>query len=91
MQAYRGRIIAKKIYFWYPVHKNTLLMSINSCIYEHVTGKISETWVHSAERTTLRKITKIYHPSNPLHNPPNEILYNRTKIKLIPQMYMYTV
>ncbi|XP_044764200.1 uncharacterized protein LOC123320825 [Coccinella septempunctata] len=36
-----------------------------------------------AERTCLRKITKIRHPNNPLHNPPNQLLYEATEIEPI--------
>lgn len=36
-----------------------------------------------AETTSLRSITKMRHPENPLHNPPNEFLYSRTSIKPI--------
>lgn len=33
-----------------------------------------------AETSSLRKLTKIRHPDNPLHNPPNELLYELTEI-----------
>lgn len=36
-----------------------------------------------AERTSLRKITKMRHPNNPLHNPANDYLYEKTKIEPI--------
>lgn len=36
--------------------------------------------VEVAERRTLRTITKIRHPHNPLHNPSNQFLYEKTKI-----------
>ncbi|KAL3274765.1 hypothetical protein HHI36_020450 [Cryptolaemus montrouzieri] len=36
-----------------------------------------------AETTSLRAITKMRHPNNPLHNPPNHLLYQRTKIEPI--------
>lgn len=36
-----------------------------------------------AETSALRIITKIRHPLNPLHNPSNELLYNKTKIQPI--------
>lgn len=36
--------------------------------------------LQTTERIALRLITKIRHPKNPLHNPPNQQLYNDTKI-----------
>lgn len=33
-----------------------------------------------AETSALRIITKMRHPSNPVHNPPNTLLYKRTRI-----------
>lgn len=36
--------------------------------------------ISTAETTSLRKITKMRHPANPLHNPPNRSLYEDTKI-----------
>lgn len=33
-----------------------------------------------AETSSIRKITKIRHPLNPLHNPPNPLLYQMTNI-----------
>lgn len=36
-----------------------------------------------AETSSLRAITKIRHPSNPLHNPSNALLYQKTKIQPI--------
>lgn len=36
-----------------------------------------------AETRTLRLITKIRHPNNPIHNPPNPLLYNLTHIQPI--------
>lgn len=36
-----------------------------------------------AETTALRKITKLRHPNNPLHNPPNTLLYQMTGIQPI--------
>lgn len=36
-----------------------------------------------AETSSLRTITKMRHPDNPLHNPSNELLYERTQIKSI--------
>lgn len=44
--------------------------------------------IQIAERTSLRKITKIRHPDNPLHNPPNEMLYNLTQIQPIQDRLM---
>lgn len=38
-----------------------------------------------AETTTLRSITKTRHPRNPLHNPPNTLLYEITQITPINQ------
>lgn len=37
------------------------------------------------ETTSLRIITKIRHPNNSLHNPPNNLLYEKTKIQPILQ------
>lgn len=36
-----------------------------------------------AERTCLRKITKLRHPNNPLHNPSNTLLYETTEVEPI--------
>lgn len=36
-----------------------------------------------AERTTLRNMAKIRHPDNPLYNPSNTLLYERTQIEPI--------
>lgn len=36
-----------------------------------------------AETSALRLITKIRHPNNPLHNPPNQLLYQLTNIEPI--------
>lgn len=36
-----------------------------------------------AETTSLRAITKMRHPNNRLHNPPNHLLYSRTKVEPI--------
>lgn len=36
-----------------------------------------------AETSAIRKITKLRHPQNPLHNPPNEQLYQITNIPKI--------
>lgn len=36
-----------------------------------------------AETSSIRKITKIRHPLNPLHNPPNHLLYQRTGITAV--------
>ena len=36
-----------------------------------------------AETTTLRTITKMRHPQNPLHNPSNQLLYELTKVEPI--------
>lgn len=38
-----------------------------------------------AETSTLRSITKTRHPRNPLHNPPNNLLYQITQITPINQ------
>lgn len=35
------------------------------------------------ERSSMRKITKIRHPNNPLHNPSNHLLYQKTNIEPI--------
>lgn len=43
--------------------------------------------IETAERTSLRKITKIRHPTNPLHNPSNEMLYQKTGIEPIIQRF----
>ena len=39
--------------------------------------------IEVAERSALRSITKIRHPNNPLHNPPNHLLYELTEIEPI--------
>lgn len=39
--------------------------------------------IETAERTTLRKLTKIRHPMNPIYNPSNNLLYEQTKIQPI--------
>lgn len=39
--------------------------------------------IQTAETTALRSISKIRHPQNPIHNPPNQYLYHRTKTKPI--------
>lgn len=36
--------------------------------------------IQVAETSALRIITKIRHPTNPLHHPSNEFLYHKTKI-----------
>lgn len=36
--------------------------------------------IQVAETSSLRVITKIRHPANPLYHPSNELLYNKTKI-----------
>lgn len=36
-----------------------------------------------AETSAIRVITKIRHPNNPLHNPPNQLLYQQTHIQPI--------
>ena len=36
-----------------------------------------------AETSSIRSITKIRHPNNPLHNPPNNLLYQMTHIQPI--------
>lgn len=40
-----------------------------------------------AETSTLRSITRMRHPDNPLYNPSNELLYTRTHIKPIDIRY----
>lgn len=39
--------------------------------------------IEVAERNAMRQITKIRHPNNPLHNPSNLLLYEKTKIEPI--------
>lgn len=39
--------------------------------------------LETAETTAMRKITKIRHPNNPLHNPPNPLLYKLLKVEPI--------
>jgi hypothetical protein len=41
--------------------------------------------VEVAETTCLRKITKMRHPNNPLHNSSNALLYNKLAIEPIAQ------
>lgn len=36
-----------------------------------------------AETTSLRQITRMRHPDNPLHNPSNRMLYEKTGIEPI--------
>lgn len=36
--------------------------------------------IETAERNSLRSLTRIRHPRNPLHNPSNELLYQATGI-----------
>lgn len=36
--------------------------------------------IEIAERSSLRIITKIRHPNNPIHNPSNKLLYEKTKV-----------
>lgn len=43
--------------------------------------------IEIAERTCLRTITKMRHPANPLHNPSNDYLYEKTKIVPILQRF----
>ena len=42
-----------------------------------------------AETSTIRSVTKIRHPGNPLHNPPNNLLYQTTNIKPISQRLIH--
>lgn len=39
--------------------------------------------IEVAERNALRQITKLRHPNNPLYNPSNLLLYEKTKIEPI--------
>lgn len=39
--------------------------------------------IEVGERSSLRKITKIRHLNNPLHNPSNNLLYQKTQIEPI--------
>lgn len=39
--------------------------------------------IEVAERSSLRTLSKIRHPENPLYNPPNTLLYEKTKIEPI--------
>lgn len=41
--------------------------------------------INVAETSALRIITKYRHPTNPLHNPPNALLYQITKTDPIPE------
>ena len=36
--------------------------------------------IEIAERSSLRTITKLRHPNNPIHNPSNILLYEKTKL-----------
>lgn len=36
--------------------------------------------IEVAERSSLRIITKIRHPNNPIHNPSNTLLYEKTRV-----------
>ncbi|KAJ8952802.1 hypothetical protein NQ318_008119 [Aromia moschata] len=36
--------------------------------------------IKTAETSSLRIITKMRHPNNPVHNPPNEHLYQETQL-----------
>lgn len=42
-----------------------------------------------AETSTIRSITKIRHTGNPLHNPPNNLLYQTTNIEPISQRLVH--
>lgn len=42
-----------------------------------------------AETTSIRTITKMRHPNNPVHNPPNQLLYERTGIMPIQDRINY--
>lgn len=39
--------------------------------------------INTAETSSLRIITKMRHPQNPLHNPSNDLLYKLTKVEPI--------
>lgn len=39
--------------------------------------------IKTAETTALRIVTKLRHPTNSLHNPANELLYNKTHVQPI--------
>ena len=39
--------------------------------------------IRIAETTALRRLTKIRHPNNPLHNPSNTRLYDKTQVQPI--------
>lgn len=45
--------------------------------------KTALSMIEVAERTCLRKITKLRHPNNPLYNPSNQLLYQITEIEPI--------
>lgn len=48
--------------------------------------------IKTAETASLRAITKMRHPQNPLHNPSNGLLYTRTKIQpILERMEQLTV
>lgn len=36
--------------------------------------------IRTAETCALRSITRMRHPDNPLHNPPNSLLYEKTRV-----------
>ena len=39
--------------------------------------------IRNAETTALRRLTKIRHLNNPLHNPSNTLLYDKTQVQPI--------
>lgn len=43
-------------------------------------NNIAKKIMQTAETSALRVITKMRHPSNPIHNPPNPLLYEKTGI-----------
>ena len=49
--------------------------------------KTATSTTKTAETSSLRAITKIRHPNNPLHNPPNNLLYERTAVEPVTERH----
>lgn len=94
----KKRITTRAKYFKSLTYKNSGISSVTAgTIYKAICRPLLEyahpvfinckknvqKIVQTAETTALRSISKIRHPQNPIHNPPNQYLYNRTKTKPI--------
>lgn len=58
------------------------LLEYGHPIFTNIKNNVKKIF-QTAETTTLRCITKMRHPDNPLHNPPNTLLYEKTGIQPI--------